>query len=171
MTKELSTEITMTAKEVSQALGVTTEAIKWHVRKLYPDCIKNGVAIRLTEKQVTEIKKKMIPTSQLVAASTDTEMVEKTAEVINWLSDKIQEIKAEKDNLQIQLDEAKKWYSVKRVKNLGYLEKLSARKMWSPLKKWSIKNDYQIISIFDANYGEVKTYHADAWKAVYGVVL
>ena len=155
--------------DVSSMFGVTPEAIKKHVRVLFPEIIKNGHATLLTEYQVNEIKKKMIPTTQVVATSTDIEMAEKTMEVLSWLKCKYEESQKKIETLQIELDESKQWYSVKRVKNLGYLQDVTARKAWSPLKKWSIENDYQIISIFDANYGEVKTYHSEAWKAVYGV--
>jgi phage antirepressor YoqD-like protein len=73
----------MTVREVAEVLGVTPEAIKWHVRKLYPESIRNGIETTLTEVQITEIKKKMIPTSQLVGAISDLEaadMLLKSAE-------------------------------------------------------------------------------------------
>jgi phage antirepressor YoqD-like protein len=73
----------MTVREVADVLGVTPEAIKWHVRKMYPECLRKGIETTLTEEQVTEIKKKMIPTSQLAGALTDleaSEMLLKSAE-------------------------------------------------------------------------------------------
>lgn len=91
MNKQLSLEKTMTVKEVADVLGVTAEAIKWHVRKMYPEHIQNGKTTYLTEEQIITIKKQMIPTSQLVGASTDTEMVEKTMEVMSWLKSKYEE--------------------------------------------------------------------------------
>lgn len=157
--------------EVASVYGVTPEAIKKHIRVLFPEIVRNGKKTLLTESQVNEIKKRMIPTTQVVAASTDSEMVEKTMEVMSWLKQKYEESQKTIERLQIELDESKKYHSVKKVKMMGYLENVPARKAWSPLKKWSIENDYKIISIFDANYGEVKTYHADAWKAVYGVEI
>lgn len=75
------------------------------------------------------------------------------------------------DALQIELDREKEWYSVKRVKLLGLLPDVSANKIWRPLKEWCILNNVQIRSIFDANYGDVKTYHARAWNAVYNLDL
>ena len=105
------------------------------------------------------------------AVKTDMEKELIIQQAMMFQAEKITSLKTEVETLKIALDESKKWYAVKRVKNLGYLEGINARKIWSPLKKWSIENDYKIISIFDANYGEVKTYHADAWKAVYGVDL
>ena len=64
---ELSTEKTMTIKELANFLNVLEEDIKWHIRHLFPDIIKNDVETRLTENQIYQIKKKMIFTSQLVA--------------------------------------------------------------------------------------------------------
>jgi phage antirepressor YoqD-like protein len=66
----------MTVRDVAEVLGVTEEAIKWHVRKLWPDLMRNGVTTCLSEAQITEIKGKMIPTSQLVGSITDLEAAE-----------------------------------------------------------------------------------------------
>ena len=68
---EVSTEKTMTVKEVAEVLGVTPEAIKKHVRELFPECIRNGIETVLTVSQVTEIKKKMLPTTLVVGAVTE----------------------------------------------------------------------------------------------------
>lgn len=73
--------------------------------------------------------------------------------------------------LQIELDKEKSWYSVKRVKALGLLPDLTVHNIWRPLKKWCLENNQQIKTIHDANYGDVKTYHADAWNAVYDLDL
>lgn len=35
------------------------------------------------------------------------------------------------------------------------------------LKEKSIELGYGVKKIFDANYGEVNTYHRDAWEAAY----
>ena len=75
------------------------------------------------------------------------------------------------EKLQIELDEHKAWYSVKRVCLLGYFKSSESKALWRKLKKYSIEHDYQIKSIFDANYGNVKTYHKDVWLNVYGVKL
>jgi phage anti-repressor protein len=84
---------------------------------------------------------------------------------------KLVETETEKQNLQIELDEHKAWYSVKRVCLLGHFKSSEAKNLWRALKKYSIEHNYQIQSIFDANYGEVKTYHKDVWLGVYGVNL
>ena len=84
---------------------------------------------------------------------------------------KLVETETEKQNLQIELDEHKAWYSVKRVCLLGHFKSSEAKNLWRALKKYSIQHNYQIQSIFDANYGEVKTYHKDVWFGVYGINL
>jgi len=75
------------------------------------------------------------------------------------------------ENLEIELDEHKAWYSVKRVCLLGHFKNRDAKTLWQSLKAYSIANNYQIKGIFDANYGEVKTYHKEVWKAVYNINL
>ena len=74
-------------------------------------------------------------------------------------------------DLQIELDEHEAWYSVKRVCLLDHFKNSEAKKLWRKLKEYSIKHNYQIKSIFDANYGEVKTYHREVWKGVYNIEL
>jgi phage antirepressor YoqD-like protein len=63
----------MTVREVADALGVTDEAIKKHIRELYPNLMRNGIATYLSESQVMEIKQKMLPTTEVVGALTDME--------------------------------------------------------------------------------------------------
>jgi len=131
MSKALSTEKTMTVKEVADILGVTTEAIKWNIRNIYPDLMKNGVKTLLTEKQVTKIKKNMIPTSQLVGAKTESEMVEKTMEVLTFWKQKHDELKLENEVLKpkaLIADEAirdkDKHYSIRDAgKHIGLNQK------------------------------------------------
>lgn len=93
MENEVSTEKTMTVKEVANILGVTPEAIKKHVRELFPEYIKNGIETVLTEKQVTDIKSKMIPTTKVVGSTTDIEMEQMTLKVIQYHIQKEQEYK------------------------------------------------------------------------------
>ena len=66
----------MTVKEIADVLGVTEEAIKKHIRNLYPELMQNGMTTYLNQKQVTEIKQKMLPTTQVVGAVTDLEAAE-----------------------------------------------------------------------------------------------
>lgn len=74
----------MTIQQVADVLGVSAEAIKKHVREIYPDLMKNGIQTFLDESQVTEIKKRMMPTTQVVAAITSLEITEMTLKVIAY---------------------------------------------------------------------------------------
>ncbi|MCE6007565.1 BRO-N domain-containing protein [Acinetobacter soli] len=70
------------------------------------------------------------------------------------------------EKLKEQLGESKNYASVKAV------ETKTGRKFnWRELKKWCIDHGKKIKDIADANYGSVKIYHKDAWKAVYGINL
>lgn len=97
---QIGKEKTMSVKEVAEILGVTDEGIKWNIRKLFPDLMKNGVETRLTEQQIADIKKIMIPTSQLVGAKLEIEMQEKAIEVMQWMSDKLKTLQAENETLK-----------------------------------------------------------------------
>lgn len=63
---------------------------------------------------------------------------------------------------QIQLDESKKWWSVKRWAKVMHVSWKSVK--WRILKKLSQENGYEVRKIFDANYGEVNTYHIDVFN-------
>lgn len=94
----------MTVKEVASVLNVTPEAIKKHVRELFPEIIKNGVSIRLNEKQVTAIKQKMLPTTSVVGAVTDYEMELMTQKVLQYHMMKSAEYKARMEIAENALD-------------------------------------------------------------------
>jgi prophage antirepressor-like protein len=74
------------------------------------------------------------------------------------------------DLLEAKLDEASKWYSVKRWAgehgvNWRYLFDESGRGLgWRKLKALSIENGYEIKRCFDANYGEVNLYHSNVFE-------
>ncbi len=68
MDNELANERMMTVKEVAEVLGVTPEAIKKHIREMFPEIIRDGKTTYLNEYHVTKIKKRMIPTTQVVSS-------------------------------------------------------------------------------------------------------
>lgn len=70
-----------------------------------------------------------------------------------------------REELQAQLDVSKDWYSIKRVAAMNGVDWKTFN--WRRLKEKSIELGYGIKKIFDANYGEVNTYHRDAWEAAY----
>lgn len=71
----------------------------------------------------------------------------------------------ENERLQQELDYSKYWYSIKRVAAINGVDWKTFN--WRKLKEKSIELGYGIKKIFDANYGEVNTYHRDAWEAAY----
>jgi phage regulator Rha-like protein len=76
-----------------------------------------------------------------------------------------------KEQLQIRLDENMEWYTVKRVKALGFLADIGERAAWPPLRRYSLDNGYDMPVVPDVNYTTVKSYHKDVWEAVYGIDL
>ena len=73
--------------------------------------------------------------------------------------------KQEKERLQAELDYSKEWYSIKRVAKLNDISWKSIS--WRKLKRASADIGIGVKKIFDANYGEVNTYHIKAWEAAY----
>lgn len=71
----------------------------------------------------------------------------------------------EKEKLQQELDYSKDWYSIKRVAAMNGVDWKTFN--WRKLKEKSIELGYGVKKIFDANYGEVNTYHRDAWEVTY----
>lgn len=84
------------------------------------------------------------------------------ATAMGRLSAKVKEV----EGLKVQLDKSLDFASIKSV------EIATGRKFgWHALKKWSKSNSSEIKTIPDPNFGEVKTYHKDAWLAVYNINL
>lgn len=73
--------------------------------------------------------------------------------------------KQEKERLQTELDYSKEWYSIKRVAKINDISWKSIS--WRKLKQVSVGLGIGVKKIFDANYGEVNTYHVKAWEIAY----
>lgn len=71
----------------------------------------------------------------------------------------------ENEKLQQELDYSKDWYSIKRVAAMNGVDWKTFN--WRKLKEKSIELGYSVKKIFDANYGEVNTYHRNVWEAAY----
>lgn len=71
----------------------------------------------------------------------------------------------QKEQLRLELDRSKDWYSIKRVAALNGVDWRTFD--WRKLKSTGLKIGYEVKKIFDANYGEVNTYHREVWEAVY----
>lgn len=70
----------MTIASVAEILDVTPEAIKRHIRALWPSKMSNGRQTYLNAEEVTEIKRHMVPTSAVVGAQT---MLEENQTIAN----------------------------------------------------------------------------------------
>jgi len=102
---------------VANLLAVGSEALKKHIRELWPEKMKNGVITMLNEEEVTMIKKRMIPTTQVVAVSTELEMVEKTRDVMYWLTEKVKEL-SEKGKVYDQIADSSGLKSIQEMANI-----------------------------------------------------
>ena len=75
------------------------------------------------------------------------------------------ESEKQKEQLRLELDRSKDWYSIKRVAALNGVDWKTFD--WRKLKRTGLPMGYEVKKIFDANYGEVNTYHREVWEAVY----
>jgi prophage antirepressor-like protein len=75
----------------------------------------------------------------------------------------------ENANLQIELDESKEYYTIKRVASINGIFWKSLD--WQKLKNTSRAMEREIKKIFDANYKTVNAYHVAVWKHEYPELL
>lgn len=71
------------------------------------------------------------------------------------------------ERLSIELDESRKWASVKRMEMAYHGQKFD----WRILKEAAAEMGIAPRKIFDANYGTVNAYHADVWTEAYAVEI
>jgi transposase len=69
---ELTTGKTMTVKEVAEQLRCTPEAVKNHIRELFPRLMENGKPTYLNEAQVTIILEKAKQGAKYIPDTGDT---------------------------------------------------------------------------------------------------
>ena len=120
--------------------------------------------IERAKKWIEEEKQKQLAiTERDHAIATKAEIgSRREATAMGRLSAKVKEV----ESLKVQLDKSLDFASIKSV------EIATGRKFgWHALKKWSKSNSAEIKTIPDPNFGEVKTYHKDAWLAVYNINL
>lgn len=150
----ISKEKTMTVKEVAEILGVSAEAIKKHIRMLFPNIIKNGITTYLNEYHVTEIKKRMIPTTSVVGSKTNLEMTEKTLEVLKYWTNQANELQKENESLRKekienkpkieffdQVTSSKDAVEMKNVADILNIKGLGRNKLFEFLRKNNILNN------------------------------
>lgn len=187
MIRENDKEKAMTTKEVAELLGTKPNVITENAKKCLPNKkIKNGRPTFWNEKEITILldfmkrnnnRTDLELSNRVIGAATNLtpalmikqamELAQKGYELeLKRIEQEKKELEERNRQLQIELDESKEWYSVKRVfvetgREYGY----------RPLKKYSEKNGYEIHKAFDQNYGEVNAYHIDVWYRVYGLEL
>jgi predicted P-loop ATPase len=71
----------------------------------------------------------------------------------------------ENSDLQIELDESKKYYTIKRVAKINGVSWRLFN--WKRLKDTSHAMECEIKKVFDANFEEVNAYYIDVWKHEY----
>ena len=71
------------------------------------------------------------------------------------------------NSLELQLDRSKEYATVKRMEMIYHGQKFN----WRHLKATSSDMGIPPIDIFDANYGTVKSYHADVWREAYALEI
>ena len=69
--------------------------------------------------------------------------------------------------LEIELDRSKQYATVKRMEMLYHGQIFN----WRLLKSASADVGMPPVDVFDANYGKVKAYHADAWMEAYALPI
>ena len=74
-------------------------------------------------------------------------------------------LKQEKNELQIELDESKEYFTVKRVAKINRISWKSLN--WRKLKNVSQAMERDIRKVFDANFETVNAYHIDVWMHEY----
>ena len=84
----------------------------------------------------------------------------KKREAMNTASQKSREV----EKLKRELDKSKEFASIKAAEI-----RLKSKFDWKPLRNYCTSHELEMPKIFDANYGSVRTYPAEAWQAIYGV--
>ena len=102
MNNAITKEKMMTVREVSEILGVTTEAIIKHIRLLYPNLLQHGKTTYLAENQIIEIKKKMQQTTKVVSAKTELEYMQMASDVMLFFKSKVDFLTEQNNRLETE---------------------------------------------------------------------
>ncbi len=124
--KALSTEKTMTVKEVSEILKCDPDTVRRHIKKEWPEIIQNGKTTYLNESQVTYVKMKiersgrndLLNVAEVPQTSLEKKMIVQQAMMI--LHEEIEELRYENSMLkpkaelaELALRDDSKHYSIR----------------------------------------------------------
>lgn len=179
----------MTTKDVADTLHTSPKVILTNARKCLPNKkIVNGKPTIWTESESTLLldymknnkqslynsQAKQSFTAGLRSASTALTPALKIKKAMDLMQEGYEEellriehekeiLKIQNKELQIQLDEDKDWYSIKRMERINPGKHFS----YTLLKSESMKMNKNIKKVFDANYGTVNAYHVSVWESLY----
>ncbi len=81
------------------------------------------------------------------------------------LLEELEEVKGKLEHKAIQLDESMEWLSIKRIAKINGCSWKDVS--WRKLKAHGVGIDKPPVKRFDANYGQVNTYHVSSWENCY----
>lgn len=82
------------------------------------------------------------------------------------IGEKLKRIAQEKQNLEIELDKAKEWYTIKRMEILNPDRQFNWRQLKAEALRLSPSDELRK-DVFDANYKQVKAYHVSVWESLF----
>lgn len=169
----LNSDKRMTVAEVATVLGVSPEAIRKHIRALYPGMLRHGEKTMISEIQVSEIKRRMQQSTKVVSATTDYEMIQKMLEVESWLKSKLQEAEIARDKAERTvaiLSHVRKTYTTTEVaKELGMksAQQLNERLHAEGIQYQQNKTWIPYAQYADLGYFDIKQEVLDSGHVIY----
>lgn len=132
----------------------------------YKLCFKaeNATAIAFQDTVTDEVLPSIRKHGAYITAPKIEEILKNPDIIIN-LAMALKEERTKANALESELDRSKEWYSIKRVAKINDVDWQTFN--WRKLKVASEKSGLGVKKIFDANYGEVNTYHCSVWEQVY----
>lgn len=177
----------ISTKQLAEKLGTDKKVILANAKKYLPNKVfQHGKTAYWNEAEVTiliegmkkntsnQYRSKGSVTAAVTDISTSLTPALKIKKAMELMQEGYEEemarLKAEKnrviqerDNLKIELDTSKDWFTIKRMQKLNP----DVEFKYSALKKESVKLGYDVKKVFDANYGEVNSYHKAVFESLY----
>lgn len=170
----------ITTRELAEQLGTDKKVIIENAKKFLPNKVfEHGKQTLWSKQEVTiliecmkqnnsnQYREKGSVTGAVTVASTDLTPALKLKMAMELAQEayeeEIERLKLSNENLCVQLDESKEWYSIKRMQKLNPGVALD----WRLMKKESEKLGHEVRKVFDQNYGEVNAYHRDVYESLF----